>query len=253
MGRVEGKVALVTGAASGMGEEIARLLHKEGAKVACTDINAEQGQAVADDIGDGAIFIPLDVTDDASWAAAVDAAVGAFGELTTLVLCAGISIPTPIEEMDLDLWQQHMDINVNGVMLGCKNGLGALRASGKPASIVMISSTQGSSPIAMHVAYAASKAAVISMAKSIGKYCAENGYSIRVNAVQPGAIHTPMLESFLAMAPDPEEALAMFGSAHPMNRVGQPDEVANAVLFLASDEASYITGASLPVDGGFLA
>ena len=104
-----------------------------------------------------------------------------------------------------------------------------------------------------HVAYAASKAAVISMAKSLGKHCAENGYNIRVNAIQPGAIQTPMLDSFLDMMPDRDEGLKMFASAHPMNRVGQPDEVANAVLFLASDESSYITGASLPVDGGALA
>ncbi len=253
MGRVDGKVALVTGAASGLGEAIARKLHSEGAKVVVADIDADRGRQVADDIGEGAAFVTLDVSSDDSWAEAISATQDVFGELTVLVTSAGISMPTPIDDMDLDLWQKHIDINLKGSMLGCKNALPAMKASGKPSSIVFISSTQASSPMSNHVAYAASKAGVLGMAKAIGKYCAEQGDPIRVNAIQPGAIHTPMLESYLAAMPDREEALAFFGSAHPMNRVGQPDEVAKAVLFLASDDSSFTTGAAVPVDGGLLA
>ncbi|MFN3233329.1 MAG: SDR family NAD(P)-dependent oxidoreductase [Alphaproteobacteria bacterium] len=253
MGRVEGKVALVTGGASGLGEAIARKLHSEGAKVVLADIDADRGRNVANSIGDGAVFVPLDVTSDDSWADAIRTTLEAFGELTVMVMSAGISLPTPIDDMDLDLWQRHIDINLKGGMLGCKNGLPALKASGKPCSIVLISSTQASSPMSNHVAYAASKAGVIGMTKAIGKHCAEQGDPIRVNAVQPGAIHTPMLESYLAAMPDRDAALAMFGSAHPMGRVGQPEEVANMVLFLASDDSSFTTGAALPVDGGILA
>ncbi|MDA0339443.1 MAG: glucose 1-dehydrogenase [Proteobacteria bacterium] len=253
MGRVDGKVALITGGASGMGKAFARKLHGEGAKVVIADINAEAGKAVAADLREGAIFVELDVTSDEAWASAVKATLDNFGDLNVMVLAAGISVPTPIEDMDLGLWQAHMDINVTGVMLGGRNGIPAMKKGGNPGSIVLISSTQGSQPVSAHVAYAASKAAVISMAKSFAKHCAESGYNIRVNAIQPGAIQTPMLDSFLDMAADREAALAAFGSAHPMNRVGRPEEVANAVLFLASDESSYVTGASLPVDGGFLA
>ena len=253
MGRVDGKIALVTGAAMGMGELFARTLHREGAKVVIADIKADEGRAVANDLGDGAVFIELDVTSDDAWAAAIAQTVETFGDLNILVNSAGISVPSPIEDMDMALWKAHMDINVTGSMLGCRHAIPVMKRSGRSGAIVMIASTQASQPVSSHVPYAASKGAVLTMTKAIAKHCAENGYAIRVNAIQPGAIHTPMYESFLDMAPDREEAAAAFAAAHPMNRVGQPQEVANAVLFLASDESSFTTGASLPVDGGFLA
>lgn len=253
MGRVEGKIALVTGAAMGMGEAFARTLHREGAKVVIADIKADEGRAVANDLGEGAVFMDLDVTRDDAWAATMAQTLETFGDLNILVNSAGISIPTPIEDMDMALWQAHMDINITGTMLGCSHAIPAMKRSGNPGAIVMIASTQASQPASAHVAYAASKGAVVTMTKALAKHCAEHAYPIRVNAVQPGAIHTPMYESFLDMAPDREAAAAAFAAAHPMNRVGQPDEVANAVLFLASDESSFVTGASLPVDGGLLA
>jgi NAD(P)-dependent dehydrogenase (short-subunit alcohol dehydrogenase family) len=248
-----GKVALVTGAAKGMGEAFARRLAAEGARVAICDVDRENGERVARDLGEAALFVPLDVADETAWQSAYHAVVSRFGKLNIVVLAAGISKPANIEDMSLDLWNAHMTVNCAGVVLGAKHGVAAMKANGEPCSIIIISSTQALKPVSNNVAYAASKATVWSVTRTVALHCAEQGYSIRCNAIMPGAIHTPMLDSYLAMAPDRDQALAMFGAAHPMKRVGQPDEVANAVLFLASDESSFVTGAALPVDGGYLA
>ena len=253
MGRVEGRVALVTGGAQGMGKACGEALLKEGAKVVLADVNADAGRAAADELGEGTVFLELDVTSDEAWADAVAKTVEIFGDLNILLNSAGISLPTPIDAMDMDLWNAHIDINLKGGMLGAKHAIPIMKKSETPGSIIFISSTQASSPLSNHVAYAASKGGVLSMTKALGKYCAENGWGIRVNAIQPAAIHTAMLDRYLDAMPDRDQALAFFGSAHPMNRVGQPEEVANAVLFLASDDSSFTTGASIAVDGGSLA
>lgn len=254
--RLNGKVALISGGASGIGAETARKMIVEGAKVAIGDIQTEKGEAVAHELGDNCTFLKLDVTIEEDWQAATEAAAQKFGPLTTLLNCAGVSIPSNIEEADFDHWRHVNSINADGVFLGCKYGVKALKAS-KGASIINISSTFGKKGGSLFPAYCASKGAVRQLTKSVALHCAERGYDIRCNSILPGAIHTEMFEGYIKSGIEAgatrEQVIKGFGSAQPMGRLGQPGEIADACIFLASDEASFITGIDLPVDGGFCA
>ncbi len=250
MGRLNGKSAFVTGGASGIGEATARAFATEGSRVAIADVDAPRGESVAAAIG--GIFVKLDVTSEADWRAAIDHAKAAIGPLSVLVNNAGISIPAPIDAETFEGWRRTMAVNADGVFLGCKHGVEALREAGG-GSIVNVSSTLGIKGGAIFPAYCASKGAVRMLTRSVALRCAEAGWNIRCNSIHPGAIETPIMDPYFKAGPSKEAVLAGFASVHPMKRVGQPHEVAAAAVFLASDESSFITGIELPVDGGYLA
>ena len=246
--RLAGKVALVTGGASGMGAAEAKLFAKEGAAVVVADVLDAEGKKVVDDITGAkgrARYVHLDVTREAEWQSAVAAAVEVFGKLDVLVNNAGISGGIERDIMSTTAWDRLMDVNAKGVFLGMKHAIPAMQRAGG-GSIVNISSISGITGQAMvHMGYNASKGAVRVMTKSAAiQHATEN---IRVNSVHPGVM-PPMLTSNR----DPE-ARGRLLKGVPMKREGRLEEVAFAVLFLASDEASYITGAELAVDGGYLA
>lgn len=247
--RLVDKVALISGGASGMGRSEATIFAQEGAKVVIGDILEADGRDVADHItkaGGQARFVKLDVTSEASWQAAVQAAVSAFGKLDILVNNAGISGSGP-DTMSVPVWDTVMDINAKGVFLGMKYAIPAIQRAGRGA-IVNISSISGFvGQNRIHMAYNASKGAVRIMTKSAAVQYAEHG--IRVNSVHPGVM--PPMRTSQASA-DPEWRAKML-RAVPLRREGRVEEVAYAVLFLASDEASYITGTEVVVDGGLLA
>jgi NAD(P)-dependent dehydrogenase (short-subunit alcohol dehydrogenase family) len=230
--RLQGKVALITGAASGMGKSEAEIFAKEGAKVVVADVLDAEGKAVADGIGANARYVHLDVTSEPAWEQVIATTVAQFGTLDVLVNNAGISGTFDPDLMSTGVWDKLMDVNAKGVFLGMKHALPVMVKAGS-GSIVNISSVSGFvAQLGLHMAYNASKGAVRLMTKSAAVQYARKG--IRVNSVHPG-----YRDRMLA--------------AVPMGRVGRVEEVAYAVLFLASDEASYITGTELVVDGGWLA
>lgn len=253
MSRVGNKIALITGGASGIGAETARLFCEEGAQVVIADIDESAAAALAAELGPAASACRLDVTDEASWQQAMTQVRDQHGRLDILVNNAGVSIPSTIEEATLEHWHQVQAINSDSVFLGCKHGLHLMKETTRAGCIVNLSSTLATRPQAPYTAYNASKASVWATTRTVALHCCEQGYPIRCNSVHPGATHTPMMQAYLDAAEDPEEMMAMFAANHPMNRVGQPRELALAILFLASDEASFITGVALPVDGGFCA
>ena len=248
--RLEGKVAIISGAANGMGESEAKLFASEGAKVVIADMAEDEGRKVEAEIaetGGEAIFIRLDVTSEQNWKDAIAATVSRFGKLDILVNNAGISGTHDKDIMSTDAWDRLMEVNAKGVFLGIKHAIPEMLSAGG-GSIVNISSISGfAGQDYTHMGYNASKGAVRIMTKSAAVMHAKDG--IRVNSVHPG-IMPPMRTA--TTSADPERRSKMIESV-PMRREGRREEVAYAVLFLASDEASYITGTELVVDGGFLA
>ncbi|MFC7477334.1 SDR family NAD(P)-dependent oxidoreductase [Dankookia sp. GCM10030260] len=249
--RVANKCALVTGAASGMGAATARLLAREGAKVAVADMLEAEGQAVVAQItaaGGTAIFVRLDVTEESQWEAAVGAVTGAWGRLDVLVNNAGISGSATNDLYDTALWDRIMAVNARGCFLGVKYAVAAMRGHGGGGSIINLSSISGvvGQP-RIHSAYNASKAAVRLLTKSVAVQ--EGEARIRINSVHPGLM--PPMRTSGATA-DPVFRAKMLEHV-PLGRSGEVDEVAQAILFLASDESSYMTGSELHVDGGYLA
>ena len=261
MSRLHGKTALVTGAARGIGEAIARAFVREGARVMLTDIRDEQGLALARELGGLAAYRRLDVRAEDDWRAGVDDVVERWGRLDVLVNNAGITgfeegvVPHDPEHATLDAWRAVHATNLDGVFLGCKHAIRVMRmAGGGSGSIVNISSRSGLVGIPAAAAYASSKAAVRNHTKSVALYCAQQGTSIRCNSIHPAAILTPMWDAMLG-APGPERdarTAAVVGDV-PLRRFGTPDEVAAIALLLASDEATYMTGTEITLDGGILA
>jgi NAD(P)-dependent dehydrogenase (short-subunit alcohol dehydrogenase family) len=247
MGRLEGKVALISGAARGMGECEARLFAREGAKVVLGDVLEELGQQAAQDIvqqGGAATFVRLDVTAESDWQKAVDAAERIYGKLNVLVNNAGIVRMAPLDETSLEAWNEVINVNQTGVFLGMKHAIPAMRRAGG-GSIINISSVAGLVGLANIPAYQASKGAVRLLTKNAAVQYAKE--KIRVNSVHPGRIDTPMT------APLDAARREMVLSMTPLGRDGKPEEVAYGVLYLASDESSFVTGAELVIDGGFTA
>jgi NAD(P)-dependent dehydrogenase (short-subunit alcohol dehydrogenase family) len=245
--RLAGKVALVTGGASGMGKSEATIFAREGARVLVADVLEAEGKAVATGIGDAARFVKLDVTNEGEWQTAVAAAEREFGKLDILVNNAGISGTYQADLTNTEAWDRVMGINAKGVFFGMKHAVPALKRAGGGA-IVNISSISGfTGQHGVHMAYNASKGAVRIMTKTAAVQWAADG--IRVNSVHPGFM--PAMRTSVGSA-NPEWRAKVL-RAVPMKREGRVEEVAHAVLFLASDEASYITGTELVVDGGFLA
>lgn len=246
---MHGKVALISGGAEGIGAAAGRLIVAEGGAVLLADVQTDKAAALAAEMGERAASTALDVRDADAWERAVAEAQERFGKLTTLCNVAGISEPGGLSEVALDSWERTLAINLHGTFLGCRAALPALVASGEPAAIVNVGSMLALRVSGGFAAYCASKAAVTALTKSIALECAGKGWAVRANTVHPGAIRTPMLERYLAAAPDAAAMEAMFTANHPVGRVGEAEEVARAIVFLASDEASFTSGADLPVDG----
>lgn len=244
MKRLEGKVAIVTGAASGLGAADARLMAAEGAKVVLTDVNVELGGRVAAEIP-GAIFLQHDVRDESQWKAVVAKTVETFGRLDVLVNNAGLVRFGTVEDTSLDEFRLHGAVMTEGTFLGCKHAIPAMAKSGG-GSIINISSVaaiKGLSPI---VSYAAAKGAIVSMTRSVAAHCQEQSYHIRCNAVLPGAHDTPMTASAISTLDAASAGLEQVRH----HGQGRPEDVANLVVFLASDESRHITGSQIVIDNG---
>ncbi|MGH8005592.1 MAG: glucose 1-dehydrogenase [Candidatus Binatia bacterium] len=245
-GRLQGEVALVTGAARGQGEAEARVFAREGAQVVVTDILEEMGQRVARDIGPQATFVRLDVAREEDWQKAVETAVKTYGKLTVLINNAGIGLAEDrgIEETSLEVWHKTLAVNLTGVFLGMKYAVPQMRKAGC-GSIVNISSIAGIVGMGMLPAYQASKGGVRILTKNAAiQYAKEN---IRVNSIHPGGVDTEILTPF------GEEFKRGIALAHPMQRFAGSEEIAYGALYLASKESSFVTGAELVIDGGFIA
>ncbi len=251
MGRMDGKVALISGGAEGIGAAIGRLVIAEGGSAMLADIQIAKAKALAAELGERAAAVELDVRDPVQWDNAVAVTVERFGKLTVLCNVAGISEPGNVVDVTLDSWHRTIDINLNGTFYGCRAALPAMEKAGEPGAIVNIGSMQAIRPGAIFASYGASKAGVQALTRTIALDCAARGVPIRANLVHPGAIRTPMYQRYQNAGPaSPEEIETAFAAAHPMNRIGEPEEVARAVVFLASDEASFTTGVDFTVDGG---
>lgn len=251
MSRMQGKVALVSGGAEGIGAAVARAIVAEGGSVMLGDVQLAKAEALAAELGERAAASHLDVRDLAQWEAAVAATQARFGKLTVLCNIAGISEPGNVPDGALDVWERTIDINLHGPFYGMRAAIPAMAASGEPCAIVNIGSMIALRPAAFVAAYSASKTGLRGLTQSVALDLAERGLPIRVNMVHPGAIRTPMYERYkYSGAADPEAIETQFAATHPMNRIGEPEEVARAVVFLASDEASFTTGCDLTVDGG---
>ena len=248
-GRLAGKVALITGAASGIGRATAALFHAEGAKVAATDRNEaglEETKAFSD------LVLPLDVTDEARWRQVVDSVVAAFGKLDILVNSAGIGTKGNIETETLADWRKVHAVNVEGTFLGCREAVRVMKETGG-GSIVNLSSVAGIIGDAQTIAYCASKGAVRLLTKSAALHCGRSGYKIRVNSVHPSFADTAMVQELIASSKNPERMREGLARAAPLGRLGRAEEIAAAILYLASDELSFTTGAEIVVDGGLTA
>lgn len=256
--KLKDKTALVTGAAQGIGAAIARAFVAEGAFVYITDLNADLGRAVAAELGDGACYLPLDVRLEADWQQITRQILDERGRLDVLVNNAGITgfeqgmVAHDPEHASLEDWHAVHRTNLDGVFLGCKYGIRAMRQAGA-GSIINISSRSGLVGIPGAAAYASSKAAVRNHSKTVALYCAEQGLAIRCNSIHPAAILTPMWEPMLGDGPDRAARMAALVRDTPLRRFGHPEEVAAVALLLASDEAAYMTGSELNLDGGLLA
>ena len=248
--RLDNKVALITGGARGQGAVEARLFAAEGANVVICDILDEEGKRIESEInntGGSSLFAHLDVTDESEWQHVIETTLNSFGKLDILVNNAGIYKWSQVEETTSELWDQTMDINAKGVFLGTKHAIPAMRNSGG-GSIVNISSVAGLVGSANAAAYCASKGAVRLLTKSTAIQYAKDG--IRANSVHPGIIDTPMTTPNLLATKEARDSSA---SRHPLGRVGTSEDVAYGVLFLASDESSFMTGSELVIDGGLTA
>jgi NAD(P)-dependent dehydrogenase (short-subunit alcohol dehydrogenase family) len=251
--RFENRVVVVTGGATGIGAASARAFAREGAHVTILDVNAEDGEATAREIEDSAgsaRFRTVDVTDEGAVKGAVEEAVADFGRLDVMHANAGIEWTKTIAETTLEEWRRVIDVNLTGIYLACRYAMIWMVAQGGGA-IVITSSPHALVTSPDSGAYAASKGGVSALMRALALEGATK--NVRVNALLPGAIDTPMVRREAAVASDPEEQMRRFGLIHPMARLGLAAEVAEGALFLASDAASFVTGATLAVDGGLLA
>jgi len=256
VGRLDGKVALITGATKGIGETAAELFVKEGAKVLICGRSEADGQRVAARLNqnglENAAFFPLNVTDYECWKRCIKFAKDKFGKLNILINNAGISFRETIEETGPDSWKMTLDTNQTGVFYGMKLGIEAMRESTESCAIVNTASVDGVVGDSVFFSYCATKAAVEAMTKCASLYCCENRLNIRVNAVAPGYILTPMAyEDAKQNNQTIEEYCKESAALHPIGHLGKPLDIAYAYLYLASDEAGFITGTTLIVDGGY--
>lgn len=250
MGRVEGKTAIITGAASGLGLADAKALAAEGANIVLTDINEEKGRAAAASIGGGAKFIKHDVGSEEGWKAVLAETERSFGGLDILVNNAGVVILSSPEDCTLEEFRFANKVMSEGVFLGCKYALPLMKKS-KGASIINMSSTASHVGYPIFFAYTAAKGAVRSMTKSIAVHCQASGYPVRCNSIHAGAIETPMVQQAQGRAGEKPQAIPQ--GVLPPGSLGAPEDVANLVVFLGSDESRFITGAEFLIDNGLTA
>ena len=257
MGRVQDKIAVVTGAAMGLGEASARLLAREGARVLMTDVNDAAGlQAAAAirEIGGTAHYMHHDVAHEDDWKRVMAQCKQQYGRLDVLVNNAGVGEGGPPHEETLEHWRWLMSINLDGVFLGTKHALLTMQEQRpRGGSIINLSSIEGLVGDPNFGTYNASKGGVRLYTKSVALYAAKNKLNIRVNSVHPGYIWTPMVENYLAKHGDVAEGRKALDAMHPIGHVGEPGDIAYGVLYLASEEAKFITGAELVIDGGYTA
>jgi NAD(P)-dependent dehydrogenase (short-subunit alcohol dehydrogenase family) len=250
--RLENKVMLISGGASGIGAETARLVVREGGKAVIADRDADKGSALAKELGAAASFVTLDVTDEAAWRKAVAATVETSGGLHGLLNAAGVGVRNTIEDCSLEDYRRVNDVNSLGTFLGCKSAIPAMKQS-SGGSIVNISSVLGLRGASAALAYCASKGAVRALTKNVALYCAQMKYNIRCNSVHPGYIETPMIAPRLEQVSGNRSGREALEELHPLGRLGQPVEVANMILFLLSDESTFSTGSEFVCDGGLTA
>jgi NAD(P)-dependent dehydrogenase (short-subunit alcohol dehydrogenase family) len=260
MGRVTGKVACVTGAASGIGRATALFLAREGASVVATDIQADEGASLLAELAEfagTACFLPHDVTDEGQWQAVIAEIRSRYGRLDILVNNAGIGFTGSVVDMSLERWRLQMAVNVDGVFLGVKHGLPLMRASGQGGSIINVSSIAGIKASAGTSGYCASKGAVRLFTKSVALECAAAKDGVRVNSLHPGVVETAIWDTMLGTTADgsndrPRGPMldAAIGDSIPLGFKGSPEDMAEGILWLASDESRYVTGSELVIDGG---
>jgi NAD(P)-dependent dehydrogenase (short-subunit alcohol dehydrogenase family) len=266
MNRVDGKVAPISGAGQGIGARTAQVLAEAGASVVVSDINENTGKAVTETIqavGHQALFHRLDVTQETDWKAVMERVCAQFGGLDVLVNNAGVELIKPVAELTLDEWRWITRINLDGVFLGTKYGIWAMTvgstARPKGGSIINLSSVAGITGSAFQSAYNMTKGGVRLFTKSVAHECGLLRNGVRVNSVHPGVIQTPMVEqawkgwTAVGYGENEEDTRQRVLSMHPIGRLGEPDDIAKAILYLASEDSSFVTGAELVVDGGFTA
>lgn len=249
MGALEGRRALVTGGARGIGQAIVERFIAEGAQVLVADVDEAAGRGLAEAHRDRAIFHRLDVAVGADWQTALGALASTFGPLTTLVNNAGVNVPGSIADATEEGWRRTMDVNALGTFLGCRHAVRAMSTAG--GTIINISSANGQRASANQLAYSASKALVLNLTEGVALHCGAAGLPIRCNAICPGVIETPLLRKHIAGLGDENGAREQLAAMHSLGRIGRPEEVAAAAVFLASDESSFVTGSVLGVDGGY--
>jgi len=242
------KVALVTGAASGLGEAIARRFVADGMTVVLADIDIAGGEALAEELGDQALFVTLDVRSEEAWLTALGQIRKRFGTLHVLVNNAGVTTVGTIEELSFEAFRHELDIDLCGPFLGCKHALPLMKSEG--GSIINMSSAAGLRARADLLAYNTAKAGVTMLTKALALHCAKSGYAVRVNSVHPGAIRTPILEKVMAQVDDPAAMLAGIVAEHPVGYLGSLEDVTAIVAYLASEASPFVTGAQFVVDGG---
>ena len=252
MGRVDGKIALVTGAASGIGLQASLRLAEEGARVMMTDINVENGKKEAEKLGRNAEFMKLDITLEEDWISVLRETVKRFQSLDILVNSAGMVLIADVEQISLEDWRHVHAVNLDGTFLGCKHGVRVMKEFGA-GSIINLSSVSGLIGGFNLAAYNSSKGAVRMLTKSVALHCARSGYGIRCNSIHPTFIETPMLDSMIQDAPDPEKARQTLIRQVPLRRIGTTDDVAKMIVYLASDESTFVTGTEMVIDGGVVA
>ena len=255
MGRLEGKVALIAGGAAGIGGADSLLFAREGAKVVIGDINDAAGAAKEKEIRDEgfeATFMHLDTTNEENWIKVLDATIEKYGKLNIVVNNAGVSLGKDICDTTLAEWNWLMNINATGVFLGTKYAIEYMKDNGEKNAIVNRSSIDGQVGEAGLCAYCSSKGAVTLLTKTAALACGERKYSIRVNSVHPGYVHTALTEKEAADSGlTPDEYFAKVGAQHPIGYIGEPMDIAYADLYLASDESIFVTGSELTIDGGW--
>lgn len=256
MDRVKNKVAIVTGGASGLGKSSAILLAREGAKIVITDLDEDHGNEVVQMIreeGGEAIFFKQDVSKEDEWESVIKTTFKTFGKLHILANAAGIAIGGNVEEVTLADWKKLLSINLDGSFLGTQYAIKAMKKTGEGGSIINFSSIEGLIGDPNLTAYNASKGGVTLFTKSAALHCAKQGYGIRVNSIHPAYIWTPLVENYLKASGNVEEGRKMLDSLHPIGHMGEPDDIGYGVVYLASDESKFMTGAELVIDGGYTA
>jgi NAD(P)-dependent dehydrogenase (short-subunit alcohol dehydrogenase family) len=247
-GRLDGRVALVTGGASGLGQAMVRRFVAEGAQVVIGDIDMAGAAAVAAELGAAASVQKLDVVQEADWIAAFAAIEQTHGRLDILVNNAGITLFGTVESLDIAGFRQMLDIDLVGVFLGCKHVVPLMKRTG--GAVINMSSMCSIRAQPEYSGYNAAKAGMTHLSKSVALHYATEGYGMRCNTIHPGVMRTPILDKVMAQVEDPEALYAKWVSIHPLGRLGKPEEIASMALYLASDEARFITGGEFVVDGG---